>query len=179
MPRKPRQEIEGGVHHVYARGNGGQEIFLDDVDRWRYLAMLGDVVVRMRWRCLAYCLMRNHVHLLAETPAANLGQGIQRLHGRYAQKFNERHRRSGHVFQGRYGAVWVTSDEQLWMTTRYVALNPVAAGLCERPEDWLWSSHAAVLRGSGPSWLDGARLVSYFAGVGGQPRARYAEIVRI
>jgi hypothetical protein len=54
VPRKPRQEIEGGVHHVYARGNGGQEIFLDDVDRWRYLAMLGDVVVRMRWRCLAY-----------------------------------------------------------------------------------------------------------------------------
>ena len=92
---------------MYARGNGGQEIFLDDADRWRYLAMLGDVVVRMRWRCLAYCLMRNHVHLLAETPAANLGAGIQRLHGRYAQKFNERHRRSGHVFQGRYGAVRV------------------------------------------------------------------------
>ena len=178
VPRSPREEIEDGVHHVYARGNGGREIFLDDADRWRYLAMLGDVVVRMRWRCLAYCLMRNHVHLLVETPAVNLGEGIQRLHGRYAQKFNERHRRSGHVFQGRYGAVRVTSDEQLWTTTRYVALNPVAAGLCERPEDWRWSSHAAVLGGGTPAWLDVARLLSYFAGLGGEPRERYADLVR-
>ena len=64
------------------------------------------------------------------------------------------------------------------MTTRYVALNPVAAGLCERPEDWRWSSHAAALGGRTPAWLDVARLLSYFAGLGGEPRERYADLVQ-
>jgi putative transposase len=177
VPRKPRQEVEGGVHHVYARGNGQQDIYLDDADRWRYLTILHDVVVRNRWRCLAYCLMPNHLHLLLETPEANLGSGMQRLHGRYGQKFNERHGRCGHVFQGRYGTVRIRSDEQLWTTARYIALNPVVAGLCERPEAWRWSSHAAVLGARAPGWLDVSRLLWFFGAAGGQSRRRYVRFV--
>jgi REP element-mobilizing transposase RayT len=118
MPRSTRDEVEGGVHHVFARGNDRREIYLDDFDRKIYLVMLGRVTRRQRWRCLAYCLMPNHVHLLVETPEANLGAGMQRLHGSYAQTFNERHGRSGHVFQGRYGSVLITRDEQLWTVAR-------------------------------------------------------------
>jgi REP element-mobilizing transposase RayT len=92
--------VAGGVAHVFARGNRQQLIFLDATDRRRYLDLLGRVARRLRWRCLAYCLMDNHVHLLIETRLPNLGRGMRELHGDYAQLFNKRHDRSGHLFQG-------------------------------------------------------------------------------
>ena len=111
--------------------------------------MLAQAVRRQRWSCLAYCLMHNHIHLLVETPQPNLGAGMQRLHGLYAQTFNKRHKRCGHLFQGRYGGDRVRTDEQLLTAARYIALNPVEAGLCERPDEWPWSSHAGVLEWGG------------------------------
>ena len=162
VPRKPRENLEGGVYHVYARGNARQLVYRDEVDRRVYLRMLKEVIVRKRWRCLAYCLMDNHVHLLLETPEANLSSGMQRLQGRYAQAFNARHRRSGHVFQGRYGAVRMGSDGQLCATAAYIARNPVEAGLCEQPQDWRWSSYRSAIRAPAPAWLDADRLLSYF-----------------
>jgi putative transposase len=177
MARMPREEVEGGIFHVFARGNRRQQIYLDDVDRRRYLAMLGSVVKQYDWRCLAYCLMENHVHLLLETPRANLGAGMQWLHGLYAQTFNERHGRSGHLFQGRYGSVRVTTDAQLWVLARYLALNPVKAELCERPGEWPWSSHGALIASRLPRWLDHPRLLEYFAAAGGDPPGRYRAMV--
>jgi putative transposase len=179
MPRKPREDVAGVVHHVTARGNRQQAIYLDDLDREIYLLLLGQAVRRQRWVCLAYCLMGNHVHLLIETPEAGLARGVQRLHGLYADTFNKRHRRSGHLFQGRYGAVRIDSEEQMLVTARYIARNPVEAGLCGDPGSWAWSSHAAVAGARGaPAWLDVDRLLGYFATRGGVPRARYLEFVR-
>jgi REP-associated tyrosine transposase len=179
MARKPREEFPGAVVHVYARGNRKQRIYVDDVDRTTYLALLGQVVARQRWRCLAYCLMHNHVHLLVETPEPTLAAGMQRLHGLHAQSFNRRHRHVGHLFQGRYGAVVVRTDEQLLILARYIALNPVEAGLCDDAATWPWSSHAAVMNGgAAPPWLDVERLLGYFGAGGGDPRERYAELVR-
>ena len=80
------------------------------------------------------------MHLLVETREPNLPTGMQWLHGRYGRNFNDRHDRFGHLFQGRYKAVRQTSDEQLWHVVRYIALNPVKAGLCDRPRDYRWSS---------------------------------------
>jgi putative transposase len=177
VARKPRNEFAGAVVHVYARGSRQQRIYVDDSDRRLYLALLGRAVRRQGWRCLAYCLMNNHVHLLLETPEPNLGRGVQQLHGVYAQRFNKRHGGSGHVFQGRYGAVAVRRDEQLLAVARYIALNPVEAGACRHAADWPWSSHAAVLRGGGPRWLDAPRLLGYFGAAGGDPRRRYEEYV--
>jgi putative transposase len=171
--------MPGAVHHVFARGNDRQDIYRDDVDRVRYLALLGQVVERQSWFCLAYCLMDNHVHLLVETPKPNLGAGVQRLHGLYATAFNRRHRRSGHLFQGRFGAVRVKTDSQLLETTRYIALNPVAAGLCGEPAGWRWSSHAAALSANRPRWLDSRRLLAYFGAGGGDPHRRYGEYVEL
>lgn len=169
--------MDDGIFHVFARGNRRQQIYLDDADRRRYLRMLGSVVTQYHWRCLAYCLMENHVHLLLETPQANLAVGMQWLHGLYAQTFNERHGRSGHLFQGRYGSVRVKTDAQLWQLVRYLAINPVKAGLCERPGDWRWSSNGAVIRSGAPRWLDHPRLLRYFAAAGGDPAERYDAMV--
>jgi putative transposase len=158
MARKPREEEAGAIHHVTARGVARRALFHDDLDRVRYLRLLGVVVVARGWRCLSYCLMDNHVHLLIETPSPNLALGMQRAHGDYARSFNQRHGLTGHVFQGRYHPVRVRSDSQLWAAAAYIADNPVEAGLCERAEDWRWSSHAASLGRPGPHWLDAARL---------------------
>jgi putative transposase len=175
MPRKPREEVEDGIHHVFARGNNREAIYRDDADREVYLTALRMTVTRAQWHCLAYCLMDNHMHLLIQTPKANLGPGMQRLHGLYARQFNDRYDRCGHVFQGRYRNKRVVADEQLWTVTRYIARNPVEAGLCAAAPDWRWSSHAAVLDGTAPPWLAAERLLAYFGGP--QPLERYRSMI--
>ena len=165
------------MFHVFARGNAGDAIYRDDLDRLRYLDLLARVVGRKGWLCLGYCLMHNHVHLLLETPQPNLGRGMQLLHGRYAEGFNARHARPGHVFQGRFGSVHIARDEHLLAAAAYVALNPVAAGLCERPEDWRWGSHAALLERRPPRWLAVRRLLALFAGSGSRARERYRAYI--
>jgi putative transposase len=177
MPRKPRIEMKGAVHHVYARGNDRRVIYLDDVDRSEYLRMLERVVRWKRWRCLSFCLMDNHVHLLVETPEANLGSGMQWLHGRFAQLFNARHDRVGHVFQGRYGSKLMKDDGQLWTAAAYIARNPVAAGLCSAPADWLWSSHRVLVGQQDLEWLDGKRLLEFYDSLGGEPLQQYRAAV--
>ena len=177
VPRKPREDVAGAVHHVYARGNGKQRIFFAAGDRAMYLSMLARTVARTRWRCLAYCLLDNHVHLLVETPHANLADGMQRLHSAYAQWLNQRTGRCGHVFQGRYGAKRITTDAQLWVTVRYIAQNPVDAGLVSAADAWIWGSHRAVVEATEPSWLDVRRLLELFGGAGGAPLRRYREMV--
>ena len=154
-----------------------QAIYLDDEDRRRYLGILGRAVVRQRWRCLAYCLMNNHVHLLIETPAPNLGSGIQWLHGMYGRAFNHRYRRAGHLFQGRFGSVRMKSDAQLLMVARYIARNPVEGGLCGEPGEWPWCSHATVFDDGAPAWLDTPRLLDFFGASGGESRRRYMDFV--
>jgi putative transposase len=179
VPRKPREEFPGAVHHAYARGVNRELIYLNDGDRERYLALLGQVVERHGWRCLAFCLMHNHVHVLVETPAPDLGRGMQRLHGLYAQYFNRRYRRSGHLFQGRFGAVVMRSDAQLLMVARYIARNPVEAGLCGDAADWAWSSHTAIREPIRPRWLDTPRLLAYFGTDGGDSLGRYLDFVAL
>jgi REP element-mobilizing transposase RayT len=177
MARKPRAEVDGGIFHVYARGNDGRALFVEDADRHRYLRGLAAVVGRLEWSCLAYCLMGNHLHLLVETPCANLGAGMRRLHGEYARSFHDRHGTSGHVFQGRYGARRARTDGQFQNAVAYIACNPCEAGMCRRPEDWFWSSHAAVLNGHAPRWLDHERLLAYLGAQGGDARRRYRELI--
>ena len=166
---------------MYARGNNRRLLFADDVDRGGYLALLGEVVGRQRWRCLSYCLMDNHLHLLIETPEPNLGGGMRRLHGTFAQRLNRRHGASGHVFQGRYGSKRLRNEGHLWTAAAYIAANPVDAGLSAAPERWSWGSHAwaaaATARDLVPAWLDLSRLYELLAASGGDPRERYLAAV--
>jgi putative transposase len=177
MARKPRNEVEPGIFHVHSRGVNKELVFRDEVDKRTYLTILGQVVEEFGWRCYAYCLMENHVHLLIETREPNLGRGMQKLHGRYGSAFNVRHGRVGHVFQGRFGSVPITTDEQFWWVVAYIVGNPVEAGLCETPEQWKWASHRLVLAERPPAWLDVRGLLEYFSGSGGEPLRRYMEMV--
>ena len=145
MARPHRELVAGGVYHAVARGNRGASIFSDDADNLAYLKLLGRGVERFRWHLLAYCLMRNHVHLVLETPEPNLSAGMQWLHGKYGRYFNDRHDLFGHLFQGRFKGIRQKTDEQLWQVLRYVALNPVEAALCRRPRDYRWSSYDTAL----------------------------------
>ena len=159
-------------------GNNRQPLFVDDDDRRAYLGLLAQVVASHAWHCLSYCLMGNHVHLLLETTEPNLANGFQRIHGPYAQRFNRRHRRTGHLFENRFGSVRVEDDAQLWMIVAYIARNPVEAGLCATLEGWEWSSHAQVLGDRTVRWLAVDRLLAYIGAVsGGDPLARYTECV--
>ncbi len=145
VPRRPRPQFPGAIYHVTSRGNRKRVIFVDDVDRGSFLDTFASVVARHGWICTAFCLMGTHYHLALETPAGDLAAGMQRLNSHYAQSFNQRHKDVGHVFQGRYHSVLVEREEHLLALWRYVALNPVRAEACARPEDWRWSSYRAVV----------------------------------
>ena len=117
----------------------------DEIDYMRFLELLGVAVSRFGWRCHAYCLMPNHFHLVVETPQANISAGMQWLNGRYAQWFNIRYGFSGHLFQGRFYGDLVQSAYHLLELVRYIALNPVRAGLCRDASGWRWSSYRAMV----------------------------------
>lgn len=173
-----RLELAGGLYHITARGDGREAIYLDDADRIDWLALLGEVCTRFQWRCLAYCLMTNHYHILVETPEPNLARGMRQLNGIYTQRFNRRHVRVGHVFQGRYKAILVERDSHLLELARYVVLNPVRAGMVARAEDWPWSSYRACVHlAPSPPWLDCRALLAQFSGDEAHAISRYATFV--
>ena len=177
MPRPLRVEVPGGIFHVYARGSRQQAIYRTRDDRRTYLAFLARTIQRYRWHCLSYCLMGNHVHLLIETPEANLGKGMQTLHGGYSRRINRCHGAKGALFESRYGCVMMENDAQLWMTIRYIALNPVEAGLCRLAEDYEWSSYGGVVDLKAPPFVSADRLLACLSAAGGDPIQNYRDLV--
>jgi putative transposase len=165
MGRKPRIEVVGATYHVFARGNEQRTIFTDERDYSWFLQRLGETVVENRWRCLSYCLMPNHYHLIVELTECNLGRGMQKLNLGYVRRFNWRHERVGHLFQGPYKALALEHDSHFHETFRYVALNPVKAGLVADPSSWPWSSYRATVgEAEAPAWLDVGRVAEIFGG---------------
>ena len=151
-------------------------IFLDYEDRRLYLRLLRGVVEACGWHLLAYCLMPNHVHLLVETRVPNLGKGMHMLHGVYAQVFNERYSRVGHLFQSRFGSREVHDERDFAAVLGYIAVNPVAAGLCDSPEEWDWGSHRETAGRNRTSLIDRNRLRMHLAPISELP-ARYAALI--
>lgn len=178
MARPLRIEYAGAVYHVTARGNARKKVFLDDTDRAEFLATLGWVVERFGWICYAYCLMDNHYHLLIETPQPNLSRGMRQLNGVFTQRFNRRHRRVGHLFQGRFKAILVERDSYLLALARYIVLNPVHAKRVAAAEKYPWSSYPPTLGlVPAPAWLSVDALLDSFAATRHVARKRYAAFV--
>jgi putative transposase len=144
MARPLRIEYDGALYHVTSRGNERKAIFKDDSDRPLFLTTLAQVIERFHWLCHAYCLMKNHYHLVIETPDGNLSKGMRQLNGVYTQAFNRRHRRVGHLFQGRFKGILVQKESHFLEVCRYVVLNPVRAKSVSRPGEWVWSSYRAT-----------------------------------
>jgi len=154
MSRPLRLEYPGALFHITARGNARQNIFRDDYDREFFLELLGACVKQFAWILTAYALMPNHFHLVVQLTCETLSRGMQWLNGKYAQAFNRRHNRVGHLFQGRFDAPLIEKEAYFLEVLRYVVLNPVRAGMVARPEDYIWSSHRAVIGAApAPEWL--------------------------
>jgi len=163
MARPLRLQMAGALYHVTARGNRREAIYRDDVDRAAFQCVLAQVCERFNWRAYAWCQMGNHYHVLVGTPDGNLAAGMRQLNGVYTQRFNARHARVGHLFQGRYSAIMVEWESYLLEVARYVVLNPVRARMVRRPEEWPWSSYrASVGADEAPDWLDVDWLLSHF-----------------
>ena len=144
MIRPLRIEFNGALYHITARGKARQAIFLSGEDFTDFLGILNHVVKRYHFLLHAYCLMDNHYHLLIETPEGNLSKGMRQLNGIYAQHFNRKHQRVGHLLQGRYKSILVDKENYLLELSRYMVLNPVRAGIVKDPKDYKWSSYQAT-----------------------------------
>lgn len=154
MARLARVVIPGVPHHVTQRGNRRQPVFFSDGDRRLYKRLVGEALGKSGVRCLAWCLMDNHVHLiLVPETADGLRAGIAEAHRRYSRAINEREDWRGYLFQGRF-ASYPMDDAHLMAAVRYVENNPVSAGLVERAEDWRWSSARAHVLGEADGLTD-------------------------
>jgi REP element-mobilizing transposase RayT len=159
-------EYPGAIYHVLNRGDRREDIFKDDLDRHRFLSALEEACEKTEWQVHAWCLMRNHFHLVIETPQANLVAGMKWLLGVYTRRFNIRHKLCGHVFAGRYKALVVdgSGNGYLRAVCDYVHLNPARAGLIAPEaglESFLWSSYPLYLKPARrrPQWLRVDRLL--------------------
>ena len=151
------QDYPDAIHHVFSRGVARTAVALDLIDYDRALSLLERAADRFDLGCHAWCYLPNHFHLIVTSRLGNLSKAMQWLGTCTAQSFNERHERSGHLYQGRFGSRLVEDDEYLLELARYVPLNPVRAGLCGDPNDWQWSSYAATAgMREAPRFLDAA-----------------------
>ena len=146
MPRPLRPDLPGATHHVAALAVEKEVAFREPADRRRLIAHLGAIVDLYQWKCRSFCLMGTHFHLILNTPEATLSRGMQHLCGAYAQWFNWKYGRRGHLFGRRFGSVQIFNESHLLNAHRYVALNPVRAGLSERPS---LGAGEAIARSSG------------------------------
>jgi len=170
MARRPRVFAPGLLYHVIVRGNQRRKTFVDDRDYRAYLERLARYRRKYDITRYAYCLMPNHAHLLIESsdqPLAKFMQGVQQS---YSQYFNLRHRKVGHVFQGRYKAIICEKDEYLLELLRYIHLNPVRAKMVSGPERYRYSGHGVYLEGKPSEVLDPGKVLKLLGGRGAYKR---------
>ena len=175
MARAWRIEYAGALYHVLSRGNQRQDIVIDDNDRRLFLDTVGEMSGRFEIDIFAYVLMDNHYHLLYRTNRANLCRSMQWFGATYTKRFNLRHHRSGHLFQGRFKNMLVQNDVYLLQLSYYIHRNPLRAGMVRRLADYEWSSYRAYAYGkSHPKWLNAEAILSQFINVP-DPHGAYRE----
>ena len=176
MPRITRSTLPDGLFHVTTRGNRSQRTYVDEMDYFRFEQHLAVTTQRCGWTCLAYCLMPNHYHVLLDASQVDLSNGMQRLNGWWAQRFNVRHGFEGHLFERRFRS-WVA--ESTWHLLRgaaYIFLNPCRAGLCDHPGAWPWSSYRYTVGLEQTSFVQVGRVLEHF-GSGDETRRAFAAFV--
>ena len=175
MPRAARGTVEAGRYHVCTKSPGKVPFFRDDIDRTDFCNRLARIVKRFKLRCEAFCLMTNHYHLLLDVPDELLPRAMHALNGPYAQQFNRRHKRWGHLCGSRYSLTPIESLRQLRNAFRYIVCNPVKADMCESPADYVWSSYRGTAGYDEPfPFVDDRDLLSYY----GPDRTRAQERLR-
>ena len=164
MARPLRISYPGAYYHVTTRGNERTDIYKSQRDREKFLSYLESASERYGAVIHAFCLMRNHYHLLLETPQGNLSEIMQHINGAYTTYFNVKRKRAGHLFQGRFKAILVEADEYATELSRYIHLNPVRVGAVSKPEEYRWSSYCAYIGNvAKPGWVNSDFILSFFS----------------
>jgi len=160
------RDVERGIFHVFTHSVWAADaLYRDDADRMRFIRELARSTSKFGWTCIAFCLMGTHYHLILEVERGALPAGMHALNFRYAAGFNARHKMKGHVLGTRYNSFRLRSEASLLHRFKYVARNPVEAGLCVSPEDWSWSSYAGTVGVSAPhSFVDAAPVLACLEG---------------
>src|SRR4030067_1315025 len=177
MARKPRVHYPSALYHVILRGNGRQEIFSSQEDRFRFYLLLQEGIERYGHRIHACCLMTNHIQLAIQVEDIALARIIQNISFRYTRWVNWRQGRTGRLFQGRYKAVLVDADSYLLGLTRYIHLNPVRSGIVREPENYPWSGHGVYLGLEVIPWLTTDWVLSMFSSNVKRARRAYRKFV--
>lgn len=165
MSRQARLDAPGALHHIMVRGVNGIPIFSDQHDKTRFLKRLGEKVVAGNGSVYAWVLMDNHVHILFKSGAEGLSSVMRKVLTWYAQYFNRRHHRTGHLFQNRYKSILCEEESYLLALVRYIHLNPVRAGVVKTLEGldrYPWSGHSAMVGRSTRDWMDVGTVLSHF-----------------
>jgi len=162
MPRSARKESQSGIYHIVLRGINRQQIFEDDEDYEKFLQVLMDCKRLSGFRCYAYCLMGNHIHLLLQSGREPFGQVFRRIGARYVYWYNWKYGRNGHLFQDRYKSMAVENDAYMLSALRYIHQNPMKAGLTKDINSYKWSSAMAYLMG-GNSLVDARCVLLLFS----------------
>ncbi len=179
MSRAWRIEYEGALYHVLARGNDQKSIFIDDEDRHLFAALIGEMSERFKTDIYAYTLMDNHYHLILKTHNANLSRCMQWLGATYTRRFNIRHKKNGHLFQGRFKSFLMEDDDYLMRLSCYIHRNPLRAGMVDRLADYKWSSYHAYAYGKNQeTWLKTRPILSQFSGTRKELRLAYKKKVQ-
>ena len=179
MARKKRSELPDGPFHLIAHAVANEPLFRDDLDRKVYLGRLQQTIEWFRWKLLTFALMDTHVHALIIARSADLSRGLWWLHWKYAEHVHRRHPETrGHVFESRPKTPPIETEGHLYAVLRYIANNPVKAGMCSRPEDHPWSAHRAILGLCPPlPLLAAGDVLDLFATDTSSARERYATFV--
>jgi len=180
MPRGPRLDAPGVLHHVMVRGIEGRSIFRDDRDREDFLTRLAALVGTTGLTVYAWALLPNHAHLLVRTGARSLGRVMRSLLTGYAGAFNRRYRRRGHLFQNRYKSVVVEEDPYFLELVRYLHLNPLRAGVVSDLRDldrYLWSGHSVLMGHTRRPWQASQSVLAHFGSSLFRARQQYRAFV--
>ena len=176
MARRPRLSIPGYPYHIIQRGNNRQPVFFAESDYAYYRVCLYEAKCKYDCRIYAYVLMTNHVHLLLEpSRQGSLGQILQYVGRRYVRYINNRHGRSGTLWEGRFKSAIVSRDNYLIMCSRYIELNPLRAGIVSRPGDYIWSSYRFHAEGKREQLVDDDPLYAGLGSTQSERQQRYKQ----
>jgi REP element-mobilizing transposase RayT len=164
MPRAPRKNHDGAVHHVIIKGCHGAWIVHEDADRRMLMSLFADACELFEWRCLTYNLLDNHMHLMLNTPRSGLSEGMQKVCATYARYFKPRQRHAGGTFQRPFKSTLVADERYFVALTRYIAFNPVRHGLCAEPGDWGPSAHEILLGRRGRDIINVSGMFDFLDG---------------
>ena len=177
--RKPRVHVHGGVYHVMLRGNNGQKIFNERLDEVIFFCAIEKTLAKCDAKIHAYCLMPNHVHLVVETGVDNISKVMQLIAGRYAQSFNSKYSRKGHLYQERFKSILISGDRYFLTVVRYIHQNPLRANLIKTLEDVWPSSFHDYFSDKKKSWLTTELAWKYFKNSSGNSKKEFKRFMGV